>query len=68
MTRGNLDEGLVAYYLAGDRLVAVLISGQTPETQAELTQLLHARAQLQDPGLLAEAAAPVELAFDAARG
>jgi NADPH-dependent 2,4-dienoyl-CoA reductase/sulfur reductase-like enzyme len=68
VTRGNLDEGLVAYYLAGDRLVAVLISGQTPETQAELTQLLHVRAQLQEPGLLAEAAAPVELAFGVARG
>ena len=46
--------------------MAALISGQTPETQAELTRLLRDRARLREPGLLAEAAAPVELAFDAA--
>ncbi len=66
VTRGSLAEGLVAYYLAGDRLVAALISGQTPETQAELTRLLRDRAVLREPALLAEAAAPVELAFEVA--
>ena len=53
VTRGNLEEGLVAYYLAGDRLVAALISGQTPETQAELTRLLRDRAEVREPQLLA---------------
>ena len=43
-----------------------LISGQTPETQAELTRLLRDRAVLREPALLAEAAAPVELAFEVA--
>ena len=66
VTHGNLEEGLIAYYLADDRLVATLISGQTAETQTELTRLLRDRAHLRDPGLLADATAPVELAFEAA--
>ena len=37
--------------------------GQTPETQAAITSLLRDHAVLREPGLLAEAAAPVELAF-----
>ena len=66
VTRGNLDEGLISYYLADDRLVATLISGQTVEMQTELTRLLRDRAHLRDPRLLADATAPVELAFEAA--
>ena len=62
VTRGTLEEGLIAYYLANDRLVATLISGQTPEPQAELTRLLRDNALLRQPDLLAEAA-PVALAF-----
>ena len=65
VTRGNLDEGLIAYYLAGDYLVAALISGQTSETQAGLTRLLHDRARLRQADL-AEGAAPFELAFEVA--
>ena len=65
VTRGNLEEGLIAYYLAGDRLVAALISGQTPETQARLTRLLRDRARVREADL-AESAAPFELAFEVA--
>ncbi len=48
ITHGSLAEGLVSYYLKDDRLVAALISGQTSETQEELTTLLRNRAHLSD--------------------
>ena len=63
VTRGTLEEGLVSYYLAGDRLVATLISGQTPEMQAELTLLLRDGARVREEHLLDAAAAPPALAF-----
>jgi len=68
VTRGNLEAGLIAHYLAGDRLVAALISGQPPETQAELTQLLRDRVRLAEADLLDGEAPPLEAAFDGARG
>jgi hypothetical protein len=45
---GSLEEGLTILYAKDDRLVAALISGQTPETQAELDALLRARAHVSD--------------------
>jgi len=66
VTRGSLEEGLIGYYLAGDRLVAALISGQSPETQAELTRLLRERAEVVEPKLLTETSTPPALAFGAA--
>ena len=52
ITRGTLEEGLIGYYLDGDRLVAALIIGQTPETQEELTRLLRNHARVREPGAL----------------
>jgi NADPH-dependent 2,4-dienoyl-CoA reductase/sulfur reductase-like enzyme len=52
VTRGTLEEGLVSTYLAKDRLVAALISGQTPETQSELTDLIRSGAELPEAQLV----------------
>lgn len=60
---GTLADGLIAYYLNGDRLVAALVSGQTPETQDQLTHLLRHRRRLLDPAALADPDAPVAAAF-----
>lgn len=48
VTHGSLEDGLVSYYLKDDHLVAALISGQTSETQEELTTLLRNHAHLSD--------------------
>lgn len=61
--RGSLEEGgLIGFYLREKRLVAALVSGQTPETQSELDLLLrghavlHDRTGLDDPSVTATAA------------
>jgi NTE family protein len=48
VTHGSLEDGLVSYYLKDDYLVAALISGQTSETQQELTTLLRNHAHRSD--------------------
>ena len=64
--RGSLEEGhLVGLYLREDRLVAALVSGQPPELQEELTQLLRRHAQLQSREALDDPSAPIAAAFPA---
>lgn len=46
VTHGSLADGLVSYYLKDDHLVAALISGQTSETQEEITTLLRNHAHV----------------------
>lgn len=48
VTSGNLETGLISYYLRGNDVVAALISGQTPETQAAITSLLRSHGSLGD--------------------
>jgi NADPH-dependent 2,4-dienoyl-CoA reductase/sulfur reductase-like enzyme len=66
LMRGGLEEGqLIGYYLRAGRLVAVLTSGQSAETQAELTALLRRHAVIEDRSLVIDRAAPVAAAFHA---
>jgi 3-phenylpropionate/trans-cinnamate dioxygenase ferredoxin reductase subunit len=63
--RGSLEQGaLIGWYLRGERLVAALIVGQTPEVQEELNGLLRERAHLVDREALADPGAEPGSAFD----
>lgn len=47
--RGALEDGdAIAFYLDGERLVACLLTGQSEETEAELKELIGARATVRD--------------------
>ena len=64
--RGSLEAGhLVGFYLRENRLVAALVSGQTPATQDDLTGLLRNHAPLRDRAALSDPNAPVVAAFHA---
>ena len=64
--RGALEDGaLIGWYLRDGRLVAALISGQSPETQEELNALLRRGAHAVDREALADPRATVSAGFDA---
>jgi NADPH-dependent 2,4-dienoyl-CoA reductase/sulfur reductase-like enzyme len=64
ITSGTLGGPLVGFYLTGDRLVAALISGQTPELQAELTELLRRGARLRDAAAANDPVPSLAAAFE----
>ncbi len=62
--RGSLEEGAVlGIYLRDGRLIAVLLSGQEPETQEALTQLLRGGAVVTRRDVLADPSIPAAEAF-----
>ena len=62
--RGSLEAGqLVGFYLLENRLIAALISGQTPADQDELTDLLRNHAPLRDRSALSDPNASVVAPF-----
>ena len=63
--RGSLEEGAVlGWYLREGRLVAALISGQTPEMQNELNALLRVRPRVVDRAALTDPDTSPGSAFD----
>ena len=63
VTRGSLSDGIASFYLAGDRLVAALVSPPTAELLDELTALLRGEARVDDAHLLADADVPLAVVF-----
>jgi NTE family protein len=64
VVRGSLEDGgVIGFFLSGERLVAALVSGQTPETQSTLTGLLRDHAVTVDAAALEQPESPLEELF-----
>ena len=62
--RGRLEDGAaIGFYLAGDRLVATLATGQDEDTENRLKELIRAHARVRSAERLADEQSPVDAAF-----